>query len=117
MAQPKTDVAQANGAPASQPRNTLDADLALLQSLLAQGQNDESEADVAEILRRLETADGIATGLESRLDDIMGNINTMLGVLEPQGRVVEHESVMVEEERIVAIAATGQGEQEQAKQN
>ncbi|TFY50561.1 hypothetical protein EVJ58_g10997 [Rhodofomes roseus] len=116
MAQPKTDVAQANGAPASQPRNTLDADLALLQTLLAQGQNDESEADVAEILRRLETADGIATGLESRLDDIMGNIDTMLGALEPQGRVVERESVMVEDERVVPIAAT-EAEQEQAKQN
>ncbi|KAH9929768.1 uncharacterized protein B0H18DRAFT_174079 [Fomitopsis serialis] len=88
MAAPETSGAQTNGTQSTQPRSALDADIALLQSLLSQEHNDEPESDldVAEILKRLETADGIAAGLESRLDGIMGSIDSMLGALEPACR-------------------------------
>jgi hypothetical protein len=44
--------------------------------------NANEEADVAELLQRLESADGMAKGLESRLDDILGNLDNLLVTLE-----------------------------------
>ena len=123
MASPKTNGEPTNGAPSTESRSALEADVALLQALLVQDHNfEESDFDVVEILRRLETADGIATGLESRLDDIMGNLDSMLGALDPKGQIVEQESVVVqqddvvvEEERVAAVATAEQTEQEVQK--
>ncbi|KZT73232.1 hypothetical protein DAEQUDRAFT_459879 [Daedalea quercina L-15889] len=124
MAAPKTNGAQPNGTPPTQPRSTLDADITLLQSLLTQDQNDESDLDVAEILKRLETADGIATGLEGRLDDIMSNLDSMINVLEPEGKIIEQESAIVrqgdttmQEERVVAVSSTVTEQSQQGKGN
>ncbi|EPT03424.1 hypothetical protein FOMPIDRAFT_74696 [Fomitopsis schrenkii] len=123
MSSPSTNGTSPNGTQSAQPRSTLEADVALLQSLLVQDPNfEESDLDVAEILRRFEAADGIATGLESRLDDIMGNLDSMLGALEPKGQIVEHESVVVrqgdvvvEEEHVVAVETTERAEQGEQK--
>lgn len=65
-----------------EPPRTLHADIALLQSLLSQGEPEGGEPDVTELLRRLETADGIATGVEGRLDEIMSSLDDLLGALE-----------------------------------
>ena len=45
----------------------------------------DDEADVAELLRQLESADGIAKGVETRLDDIIGNLDNLLASLESSG--------------------------------
>lgn len=70
-------------------QSTLDDDIALLTSLLAQSgggeEGDIEGPELQELLRRLETADGVARGVESRLDDIIGNLDRMLGGLETAG--------------------------------
>ncbi|KAI0652736.1 hypothetical protein C8Q79DRAFT_886428, partial [Trametes meyenii] len=71
---------QQNSHPVSQ-NNSLEADIALLSSLLSQNV-DESDPDVSELLRRLEAAEGIADGVESRLDGIMDHLDNLLGDLE-----------------------------------
>ena len=75
--------------PTSQTSNgpvSLDGDIALLTSLLAQSNgSDERDMDgpeLQELLRRLETADGVARGVESRLDEVIGNLDQLLGGLE-----------------------------------
>lgn len=123
MPSPNTNGTIPNGTPSAEPRSTLESDVALLQSLLVEDPNfEESDVNVVELLRRLETADGIATGLESRLDDIMGSLDSMLGALEPKGEIVEQESVVVrqgdvvvEEERVVAVAMAERAEREEQK--
>ncbi|OBZ70685.1 hypothetical protein A0H81_09181 [Grifola frondosa] len=67
------------------PQRTLDSDIALLTSLLEQNggaDDDDAEMDVAELLQRLDTADGIARGMESRLDGIIEHLDHLLGALE-----------------------------------
>ena len=62
----------------------LEADIALLQNLLSEDV-DDSNADsenVAELLKRLEAAEGLADGVEERLDGIMGHLDTLLTDLE-----------------------------------
>lgn len=70
----------------SEPARSLDSDIALLTSLLAQSiGSDEHDIDgreLQELLRRLETADGVARGVESRLDEVIGNLDQLLGGLE-----------------------------------
>ncbi len=56
---------------------SLNNDISLLNSLLSQDNLDESdEASVAELIQRLESADGVAKGMESKLDDLLGNLDT-----------------------------------------
>lgn len=40
------------------------------------------EADVEDLLRRMEDAESAADGLESRLDNLLGTLDGLLGVLE-----------------------------------
>lgn len=65
---------------------TFEADIAQLTSLLSDESSLESssEADVAELLRRLESADGMARGIEARLDGMLGNLDSLLVSLESQ---------------------------------
>ena len=52
---------------------TLQADLTFLSSLLSkEGKDDNADVDVAALLRQLETADGVAQGVENRIDGILG---------------------------------------------
>ncbi|OCH90557.1 hypothetical protein OBBRIDRAFT_793221 [Obba rivulosa] len=69
---------------------SLDSDLALLSLLLQQSEANGDEGDVIELLRRLESADGIARDVESRLDDMIGGLDSLLGALEPgaEGTIV-----------------------------
>ncbi|KDQ51136.1 hypothetical protein JAAARDRAFT_103360, partial [Jaapia argillacea MUCL 33604] len=60
----------------------------ILTSLLSISQDstsDEttlSDQEVAELLRRLETADGLARGVESRLDSVIDELDGLLASLE-----------------------------------
>ncbi|GBE77326.1 hypothetical protein SCP_0101990 [Sparassis crispa] len=77
---------------------TLQSDISLLTALLAQDQSDENDPDIAELLRRLETADGVAKGVESRLDAIIGDLDSILGTLEPNEQIVVSEEVRISRE-------------------
>ena len=70
------------------------ADIALLTTLLAQQQQQiiavqsdsvslsMEDLDIAEELRRIETAHGIAEGMEDRLDGLIGNLDKLLESLQ-----------------------------------
>ncbi|KZT22700.1 hypothetical protein NEOLEDRAFT_1180775 [Neolentinus lepideus HHB14362 ss-1] len=63
------------------PPKELQADIALLASFLSvsrQSTDDLSDADIAELLRQLETATGVAQGVESRLDSILDSLDDLL---------------------------------------
>lgn len=78
-----TPPAAANGT------HSLDADIALLSSVFLQSVDlegrDVEGPELQELLKRLEAADGVAQGVESRLDDIIGNLDRMLSGLETTG--------------------------------
>ncbi|KAI0801475.1 hypothetical protein C8Q74DRAFT_1365072 [Fomes fomentarius] len=70
--------------------SSLEADIARLTRLLS-GQDDANanaktdagaDADVEELLRRIEAAEGLADGVEERLDGIIGNLDSLLNDLE-----------------------------------
>lgn len=68
------------------------ADIAMLNALLAQQQPSSdadpasmSDVDVAEELRRIEAAHGIAEGMEDRLDGLIGNLDRLLESLQGAG--------------------------------
>ncbi|THH31952.1 hypothetical protein EUX98_g2254 [Antrodiella citrinella] len=73
------------------------ADIALLTSILTQ-QSSESDAvslneiDIAEELRRLEAAHGIAEGMEDRLDGLIGNLDKLLESLQGDVDTAEQET-------------------------
>ncbi|KAI8980598.1 hypothetical protein BD414DRAFT_492693 [Trametes punicea] len=71
------------GSQRSRERNpsSLEADIALLSTLLSQD-TDESDPDVVELLRRLDAAQGIADGVEDRLDGIISHLDELLSDLE-----------------------------------
>ncbi|KAJ7103183.1 hypothetical protein B0H15DRAFT_942680 [Mycena belliarum] len=83
-----TDTAQANGSDPKSPQITasIEADIAELSELLSKDTLDDAgEASVAELLARLESADGVAKGVESKLDSLLGNLDTLLASLEKDG--------------------------------
>ncbi|KAI0352236.1 hypothetical protein OH77DRAFT_1428784 [Trametes cingulata] len=96
--------------------NSLEADIALLSNLLSQNL-DESDPDVAELLRRLEAAEGIADGVESRLDGIIDHLDNLLGDLETRTAPNQGGSHAVAataaEEEVVILASP----QEKAQEN
>ena len=69
-----------NETPAGKP--SLDADIALLQKLLSEDIDDSNPENVAELLKRLDAAEGLAGGVEERLDEIMNHLDMLLGDLE-----------------------------------
>jgi len=48
------------------------------------------ERDVAELLKTLDSANGLAGGLENRLDSLLDNLDNLLAVLE-QRRPPDHD--------------------------
>ncbi|KAH8099784.1 hypothetical protein BXZ70DRAFT_1008765 [Cristinia sonorae] len=64
------------------------ADIATLASLLAQRPTSDADplavddVDIAEELRRLEAANGIADGMEDRLDELIGDLDKLLQTLQ-----------------------------------
>ncbi|KAJ7754992.1 hypothetical protein DFH07DRAFT_496872 [Mycena maculata] len=74
-----------NGSEASPAQITaaIEADVAELNELLSRDTLDDAgEASVAELLARLESADGVATGVENKLDVLLGNLDNLLAALE-----------------------------------
>ncbi|KAJ7724224.1 hypothetical protein B0H16DRAFT_1736826 [Mycena metata] len=62
---------------------SIEADLAELSELLSKETLDDAEdASVAELLARLEGADGVAKGVEGKLDALLGKLDTLLEALE-----------------------------------
>ncbi|PIL31080.1 hypothetical protein GSI_05776 [Ganoderma sinense ZZ0214-1] len=100
-----------NGTPAKQP--SLDADIALLQKLLSEDVDESNPEDVAALLKRLEAAEGLADGVEDRLDGIMEHLDMLLTDLEAKqvagtGAAGQVEvEVEVETEEIVVSGVTG----------
>jgi hypothetical protein len=64
----------------------IENEVAQLTRLLAQEPTSEGETEIAELLQRLESADGMATGVESKLDSLLGNLDDMLASLEPSSK-------------------------------
>lgn len=82
-------------------KGNLQADIALLASLLAADKGDDiDDTDISELLQRLDTAHGVASGVESRLDGILGNLDEILGSLEASS--AESESATVNETQSIA---------------
>ena len=70
-----------------QSNNDLESNVTLLSTLLSQTQavDEENPEDVAELLGRLETATGIAVGVEDKLDGIIDHLDNLLNALEAAG--------------------------------
>ncbi|KAF7307240.1 hypothetical protein MIND_00517700 [Mycena indigotica] len=68
---------------AKQIAQSMKADVAALSELLSKETLDESgEASIEELLARLENADGVAKGVENKLDALLGNLDSLLDALE-----------------------------------
>lgn len=66
--------------------NGIDADVAQVTKLLAQDSlNGDDEVNIAELFKRIENADGVAQGVESKLDDLLGTLDKLLQQLETKG--------------------------------
>ncbi|TBU25835.1 hypothetical protein BD311DRAFT_763704 [Dichomitus squalens] len=78
----RNDTQSQNGAMArSASRSSLDADIALMSKLLSEDV-DESDPSIEELLKRLEAAEGLADGVEDRLDVVIGSLDELLNDLE-----------------------------------
>lgn len=92
---------------------SVQADIALLRALLKDDAltgdtENPDDPNLEELLQRLETADGIARGVEGRLDDVITHLDGLLESLEaqvatPQGGAVVEETVTVVEEGSVSL--------------
>jgi ABC-type transporter Mla subunit MlaD len=86
---PKINGGENNALPTS-----LQQDINQIQSALDQLSNEESDDTVAELttvqdvqqlLQSLERANGVAGGVEGKLDDLLSNLDSLLNALEPAG--------------------------------
>jgi chromosome segregation ATPase len=78
---------------------SVDADIAELASLIHNELNEETaDNSLPEVLRQLDRADNMARSMESRLDDLLGNLDQLLNGLEEAQtrREVQNTSVPVE---------------------
>ncbi|KAL0951888.1 hypothetical protein HGRIS_008545 [Hohenbuehelia grisea] len=86
-AQTNSTLSNGDSNPTSQPPQppdaSLEADIAQLTLLLSQDPPDD-DTNIAELLARLESANGMAQGVESKLDGIIGNLDQLLSTLEAQ---------------------------------
>jgi len=88
----------------------LEADVTHLNTLLSNGTLDGSDEteDLMEILARLESADGMARGVEGKLDEILGTLDNLLISLETpcEAEILDNErSISVEVERVTVTSA------------
>ena len=73
----------ANGTESTQPGTvSVDADLALLANLLSTDADESEPGNVAELLKRLEAAEGFMGGMEDRLDNIIDHLDDLLDDLQ-----------------------------------
>ncbi|KAG8741078.1 hypothetical protein FRC12_015798 [Ceratobasidium sp. 428] len=64
---------------------TLEEALTGVNSVLAREGEELSERDLAQLLRELEAADDVADGVESKLDELLKNLEGMLDGLQNTG--------------------------------
>ncbi|KAF7303116.1 hypothetical protein MKEN_01275100 [Mycena kentingensis (nom. inval.)] len=68
---------------AAQINTSMEADLAALSALLTSDKLDDAgEANVDELLARMDDADGVAKGVENKLDGLLANLDNLLAALE-----------------------------------
>lgn len=78
MTSNKTNDQKADG-----PKN-LEADIAQISSFLSQEPSEgDADTNLAELLRKMDAADGMARGVETKLDDMLDNLDQLLASLEP----------------------------------
>ncbi|KAF8600915.1 hypothetical protein BDV93DRAFT_559008 [Ceratobasidium sp. AG-I] len=65
---------------------TLEEALTGVNSVLAREGEEMNERDLAQLLKELEAADNVADGVESKLDNLLKNLEGMLGGLEGAGQ-------------------------------
>lgn len=84
---PNTNGAQTNGA-------QFQNDLEMLSELLKDGAevNENDGASVAALIQRLEGANGVAEGMEGKLDDLLSNLDVLLESMESSKPAEEKES-------------------------
>ena len=76
-------------------QSALASDIALLSAILSRSADPTDETDIAELLRQIDSAHGVAEGVETRLDGVIDNLDTLLDSLEshasqsPQGSTTE----------------------------
>ena len=76
--------------PAQQQAHTaLDNDIDSLSSSLTDLLSASEESDVTELLKSIDSADGLAKGIESRLDSLLGNLDSLLTALEQRNPPAE----------------------------
>ncbi|KAI0673987.1 hypothetical protein C8Q78DRAFT_665125 [Trametes maxima] len=96
----------------------LEADIALLSNLLSQ-KVDEYEPDVAELLRRLDTAECIANGVEERMDGIINHIDSLLSGIEARAVRGAGDSLVAtqtdQEGGVIVVAGAHNSNAERAK--
>lgn len=65
----------------------LEADIAQIRSFLSQEPSEgDSDSNLAELLRKMDAADGMAKGVESKLDNMLENLDQLLASLEPEAK-------------------------------
>lgn len=88
----------------------LEADITHLNALLSNGSLNDSSGtdDIAEILAHLESADGVARGIEGRLDELLGTLDNLLTSLEKRDeeRIQENEGTITVKAEL-AVTSTG----------
>jgi hypothetical protein len=81
----------------------LEADIAQLNTLLSDGSLNGSHEteDLMEILARLDSADGVAKGIEGRLDGILGTLDNLLTSLETRDEAsIAEKTISIEAEQV-----------------
>ena len=64
-------------------QRTIDQDIALLTQLISvPPEGSEDASNLQELLARMEEANGVASGLEGRLDSVLGRLDELLAGLE-----------------------------------
>lgn len=96
-------------------------DLASLQPLLAaleaSGADDDANMDIADLLRQMDQANGVADALESRLDGLLGALGRAQAELEAETAGGDGEAMADKEKRAFGGESHGQGQgQEQEKE-
>ena len=79
---PHTDVAPPGDAPALESNGAVTVDSNGMDSTENTNDIAMSEGEIVELLRQMDEANGVAAGLEGRLDELLGNLDGLLVGLE-----------------------------------
>ena len=62
--------------------DSIEPDIALLHSLLSNTDTSDDAENLQQLLAQLNDAEGIAKGLEGKLDDVLENLDSLLAAME-----------------------------------